>query len=216
MGSYDGAKVCELVGLFILHQLSQIVGVKNIGLYRDNGLAILENASGPTLEHMKKKIIKLFHQHGLNITAETNLVQTNFLNVTFNLKSGKYWPYRKLNNQLLYIHQHSNHLPAIKKQLPSMLADHLLSLSYNCEEFTRAILEYEKAMQRSGYSGGLQYIIPPGPHKRKFRKQNIVWFNPPFSKHVKINIRKVFLHLLESTSLPITTCARYAIKTTSN
>ena len=47
MGSYDGGEVCELVGLFILHQLSQLVGVKNIGLYRDDGLAILENASGP-------------------------------------------------------------------------------------------------------------------------------------------------------------------------
>ena len=82
MGSYDGVEVCELVGLFILHQLSQLVGVKNIGLYRDDGLAILENASGPTSERIKKTIIKLFHQHGLNITAETNLVQTNFLDVT--------------------------------------------------------------------------------------------------------------------------------------
>ena len=118
MGSYDGAEVCELVGLFILHQLSQLVGVKNIGLYREDGLAILENASGPTSERIKKKIIKLFHQHGLNVTAETNLVQTNFLDVTFNLKSGKYWPYRKPNDQPLYIHQHSNHPPAIKKTTP--------------------------------------------------------------------------------------------------
>ena len=102
MGSYDGAEVCELVGLFILHQLSQLVGVKNIGLYRDDGLAILENALGPTLEHIKKKIIKLFHQISLNITAKINLVQTNFLNVTFNLKSGKYWLYRKPNDQPLY------------------------------------------------------------------------------------------------------------------
>ena len=140
MGSNDGAEVCELVGLFILHQLSQLVGVKNIGLYRDDGLAILENASGPTSERIKKKIIKLFHQHDLNITAKTNLVQTNFLDFTFNLKSGKYWPYRKPNDQPLYIHQLSNHPPAIKKQLPSMLADRLSSLSYNREEFTRAIL----------------------------------------------------------------------------
>ena len=152
---------------------------------------------GPTSKRIKKKIIKLFHQHGLNITAETNLVQTNFLDVTFNLKSGKYWPYRKPNDQPLYIHQHSNHPPAIKKQLPLMLADRLSSLSYNREEFTRAIPEYEEAMQRSGHPGGLQYIISPGSHKKKSRKRNIVWFNPPFSEHVKTNIGKVFLHLLE-------------------
>ena len=78
-----------------------------------------------------------------------------------------------------------------------MLADHLSLLSYNCKEFTRAIPEYEEAMQRSGHPGGLQYVIPPGPHKRKSRKQNIVLFNPPFSKHVKTNIGKIFLHLLE-------------------
>ena len=58
--SNDGAEVCELVGLFSLHQLSQFVDVKNISLHRDNGLAILKNASGPTSERLKKKIIKLF------------------------------------------------------------------------------------------------------------------------------------------------------------
>ena len=52
-------------------------------------------------------------------------------------------------------------------------------------------------MQRSRHPGGLQYIIPPSPHKRKSRKRNIVWFNPPFSKHVKTNIGKVFLYLLK-------------------
>ena len=137
------------------------MGVKNIGLYRDDGLAIRENASGPTSERIKKKTIKLFHQHGLKITTETNLVQTNFLDVTLNLKSGKYWPYRKPNDQPLYVHHHSNHPPTIKKQLPSMLADRLLLLSYNREEFARAIPEYEDAMQRSGHSGELQYYSHP-------------------------------------------------------
>ena len=144
--SYDGAKVCKLVGLFILHQLSQLVDVKNIGLYRDDGLAILKNTLGPTLEHVKKKIIKLLHQHSLKITTKTNLIQTNFLDVTFNLKSGKYWPYHKPNNQPLYVHHHSNHPPTMKKQLPPMLIDFLLFLLQNRKAFTRAILKYEEAM----------------------------------------------------------------------
>ena len=203
MGSYDGADICKLIGLFILHQLSQLVGAMNISLYRDNGLAILENTSGPTSEHIKKKIIQLFHQHSLNVTAKTNLVLTNFLNVTFNLKLGKYWPYCNPNDQPLYVYHHSNHLPAIKKQLPSMLADCLSLLLYNCKEFARAIPEYEEAMQRSEHCSKLQYISPPDSHKRKFRKQNIVWFNPPFSKHVKSsNIGKVFIHLLKKHFSP--------------
>ena len=42
MGSYDGAEVCELVGLFILNDLCNEYGKDNIGLYRDDGLAIFK------------------------------------------------------------------------------------------------------------------------------------------------------------------------------
>ena len=41
MGSYDGAEICELVGLFILNKLSEKFGKNNIGLYRDDGLMLL-------------------------------------------------------------------------------------------------------------------------------------------------------------------------------
>ena len=87
MGSFDGAEICELVGLFLLNNLTQLIGSNNIGLYKDDGLAILENATGSTSERVKKWIKNLFQQHGLRITAETNLVQTNFLDVTFNLNT---------------------------------------------------------------------------------------------------------------------------------
>ena len=43
MGSYDGAEVCELVGLFILNDLCNEYGKDNIGLYRDDGLAIFKH-----------------------------------------------------------------------------------------------------------------------------------------------------------------------------
>ena len=54
MGSFDGAEICELVGLFLLNNLTQLVGSNNIGLYKDDGLAILENASDPSSERIKK------------------------------------------------------------------------------------------------------------------------------------------------------------------
>ena len=146
MGSFDGAKICELVGLFLLNNLTQIVGSNNIGIYRDDGLAILENAFGPRSERIKKRIIKLFQHHGLKITAETNLIQTNFLNITLDLRSERYWPFRKPNNQPLYIHCLSNHLPVIKKQLPLMLATRLSQLSCDSKEFSNAVPEYEEAM----------------------------------------------------------------------
>ena len=42
MGSLDEAEVCELVGLFALSKLNEKCdNNKNIGLYRDDGLAAI-------------------------------------------------------------------------------------------------------------------------------------------------------------------------------
>ena len=38
MGCYDGAEVCELVGIYILNNRSNIIDKGCIGLYRDGGL----------------------------------------------------------------------------------------------------------------------------------------------------------------------------------
>ena len=60
MGSFDGAEICELVGLYMLQHLSAIFGeTNNVGLYRDDGLAILQNMPGPDLERIWKKVIKV-------------------------------------------------------------------------------------------------------------------------------------------------------------
>ena len=37
MGYYDGAEVCEMVGLFILNKISSTYPNDSIGLYRDDG-----------------------------------------------------------------------------------------------------------------------------------------------------------------------------------
>ena len=42
------------VGIFILHQLSRVYNNNNIGLYRDDGLAVFKNISGPQAEKIKK------------------------------------------------------------------------------------------------------------------------------------------------------------------
>ena len=43
MGSYDGAETCQLVGCYLLSQLKQLPGIE-IGLYRDDGLAVLNQS----------------------------------------------------------------------------------------------------------------------------------------------------------------------------
>ena len=78
MGSYDGAEICELGVLFLLHELSTIIPKDLTGLYRDDGLAILRNSSGPNTDRIKKKIIKLFQKHNLKITIEANIYKQIF------------------------------------------------------------------------------------------------------------------------------------------
>ena len=111
-------RICELVGLYLLDQLSNILPVESFGLYRDDGLAILSGISGPDTERIIKSIRNLFKTNNLKITIEAGMQQTDFLDVTFNADNGKYWPYKKPNSQLQYIHTQSNHLPLSKSNFP--------------------------------------------------------------------------------------------------
>ena len=52
MEAFDGAGVCEAVGNFLLYQHSENYDKKDIGLYRDDGLAISKKVS----EKIKKDI----------------------------------------------------------------------------------------------------------------------------------------------------------------
>ena len=55
MGGYDRAEICELVGLFILSTLKDTFG-NNIGLYRDDGLVLLDTKSGRLSDKARKDL----------------------------------------------------------------------------------------------------------------------------------------------------------------
>ena len=93
MGSYDGAETCELVGCYLLSQLKQIPGIE-IGLYRDDGLAVL-NQTPRQIEKAKKQICQIFANNNLKITVDANKKVVNFLDVTLDLNTGKFKPYSK-------------------------------------------------------------------------------------------------------------------------
>ena len=79
MGSFDGAEICELVGLCLLHKLQPLLDMKNTGLYRDDGLAALKCQSARRLDRIRKDIVQVFKSEGLDITCETNLIITDFI-----------------------------------------------------------------------------------------------------------------------------------------
>ena len=115
MGSLDGAEVCDLVGLYLLSQLSDIN--LDIGLYRDDSLSVTNSRPRQT-ELIKKKLCKIFKDNGFNITIEANVKSVNFLDVNLNLETNTYKPYMKPNDSPVYVHAQSNHPPSILQNIP--------------------------------------------------------------------------------------------------
>ena len=197
MGSFDRAEICEIVGLYLLDKLQTILGRDSVGLYRDDGLAVIRSKSGRRLDQLRKELIKVFKEEGPSITIETNLQITDFLDVTFDLQAGKYYPYRKPGNSPLYINKQSNHPPAVIKEIPNMINQRLSSLSSSEELFNRAKPMYEKALADSGFAAELSFKEPPEePPNRRTRKRKTIWFNPPYSSNVRTNLGKKFLQLI--------------------
>ena len=195
MGSYDGAETCELVGLFIMSKLTEIFGINNIGLFRDDGLAIMKKASGPKTDRARKDIIEIFKQHNLKITVECNLQTTEYLDIFFDLKSGKHRPYVKPNNTTIYVDKNSNHPPIIIKNLPEMIETRLTTLSSDINEFDKVKDYYQNALKKGGYDKTLKFNQQSDTKSK--RKRKIIWFNPPYSKSVKTNIGRQFLKLVD-------------------
>ena len=205
MGSFDGAETCELVGLYLLSQLNELD--INVGLYRDDGLAVC-NKSARQTEMIKKEICKIFKENNLKITIEANHKTVNFLDVTMNLTTGEYKPYIKPNNVPLYVHRESNHPPNIIKNIPENISKRLSAISSNEQVFNKAAKEYQAALEKSGYKDKLKYRPNENnsDHKnaaeKRKRQRNITWFNPPYSKNVGTNIGTKFFKLLDTCFPP--------------
>ena len=161
-----------VVGLFILNHLGKKLGKKNIVLYRDDGLAIIKNRSARLADKTRKELHKVFEQFGPKITAESNLHVVNFSDVTFDLATGKYKPYRKPNDDPLYIHKQSNHLPSILRQLPASINKRISTLSSDKQVFNDAVQTYQNALEHSNFSHKLEYMLHVTQQPRRNRQRN--------------------------------------------
>ena len=200
MGSFDGAEICELVGLYILYILSTKYGKDLNGLYRDDGLACFENISGPQADRIRKDFINIFRKEfQLKIVCETNLKIVNFLDVTLDLTTGKYKPYNKPGNIPLYINVKSNHPPNIIKNLPENISRRINKLSSDKSIFENSKDLYNSALSNSGFKDKIKFNpdYKRNISKNNKRKRKIIWFNPPYSSNVSTNIGKSFLAILD-------------------
>ena len=115
MGSFHGAEVCDLVGLYILSKLFPIVGAPNIGLYRDDGLGVIKQSFGSTLEKIKKTIISEMLKIGFDIIINIGNTSTGFLDVTLDQSSNIFCPFKKPDSKTCYISNRSNHTKILEK-----------------------------------------------------------------------------------------------------
>ena len=137
MCAYDGAEACELVGTYMLLLLSKKYNKNDFRIYRNDGLAILKNKSGPQSDQAKKNIQKIFKEHGLEIIIRCNRKIVNYLDVTFNLNDGTYEHYTKPNNEIKCIHKDSNPPPSVIQQIPLSIESRLSTLSFNEKYFKK-------------------------------------------------------------------------------
>ena len=105
----------------MLKEIKENINLNSLGLYRDDGLAYKENVKGHNADKMRKELIKIFKNAGLNITVDTNLKIVNYLDVTFNLDEELYKPYKKPNDEPQYINKLSNHPPPIIRNIPNVI-----------------------------------------------------------------------------------------------
>jgi len=212
MGSYDGAEVCELVGLYILHKLTSgknpIFEKEKCGIYRDDGLAIVKIKGSRRIAEndINPKLREIFKSENLKITIDPLTPVTNYLDVIFNLEKHVHEPYRKPEDDPVYLNVNSDHPKHIIKHIPKMIEQRLSTLSSTEDIFDQHKAPYEKALKDSGYvyecqiSGELAYKLKyqkPGKSSRKRKPRKVIYFNPPFSKSVKTNVIKLFLGLID-------------------
>ena len=142
MGSFHGADICDLVGLYILSKLGNVFS--NCGLYRDNRLGVIDLAKPFVHGRTRRQVLfNVMSDIGFKITFDLGNQVTHFLDVTLNLSDGTFRPYQKSNCLINFINLNSDHPRHIKKAIPIMTQKRLSSLSSSAEIFNEIKAPYK-------------------------------------------------------------------------
>ena len=55
-GSGDSAEISDLIGLYILYNLTRSINIEDIGLYRDDGLMVVKESNGQKCDRLRKLV----------------------------------------------------------------------------------------------------------------------------------------------------------------
>ena len=76
-----------------------------------------------------------------------------------------------------------------------MISKSMSHISCDKEQFDKASLDYNNALNKSRFNEKRQYT--PTRLIRRNRQRNKIWFNPPFSENFKTDVGKTFPGTLE-------------------
>ena len=144
-------------------------------------------------------MIKVFQTHGLKLEFEFSLKTVDYLDITFDLNTGSYRPYRKPNNDTRYINAKSKHPSFILKQISTAISKQISTNSLNKQIFKKVAPYYNNILKgcRDKEKIQFQQYEHQQTQPRINRSRNIIWFNPPFSSYVKTNAVGKFLKLVK-------------------
>ena len=160
-------------------------------------MAVFKNMKARSADKAQRVFCKILGDLGLKINVQRNMKIVNFLDVTLNLSTGKYYPFRKPDNNPLYINAKSNHPPSIVRQIPASISTRVSSLSCDSMEFDKTSQLYNDALRSSETIQYEENWQTRAEKKNQTRSRNIIWFNPPFSQNVQTNVAKSFLRLID-------------------
>ena len=134
-----------------------------------------KSSTGSESERKRKRLIKTFQDNGVSIASLTNITSANFLDITLNLTTESYKPYRKPNDQPLCIDKYSNHPRHIIETLPDTISERNTELSSTKKDFEEAVSFYIEAMKQAKHDYQIKYTKENRQtNKRINRKRNII------------------------------------------
>ena len=199
MGAKDSCELCELIGLFLLKEVTErLERLKvdfSIALYRDDLILIIRK-HGKTINRIKSEISKVFTKHELELCDWEEGVEQDYLDIKFNIDKNEYEPYKKKNDNTKYLSVDSDHPDIILKSIPKIVENRINMLSSSKEIFDKKKIEYENALKKQGYENvSFKYKNVESLDERKLKAEKklknkskareVIWFLPPYSKQVE-------------------------------
>ena len=95
----------------------------------------------------------------------------NYLDVTLDLRTENFHPYRKPDNTPTFIHAYSKHPPAIFKEIPKSVGQRVSIRSSSKDEFDKAAPLYNLALKASGFKESAPFVEIDNKKERKTARE---------------------------------------------